>query len=107
MLVFFFFFNDTATTEIYTLSLHDALPIWFTLFLSLLVEALPFLLIGVLFSSALFLFVDERKLLAIAPKNAVLAALMGSAMGFLFPVCECGNVPVARRLLSQIGRAHV
>src|SRR5215510_16486591 len=25
---FFFFFNDTATTEIYTLSLHDALPIW-------------------------------------------------------------------------------
>src|SRR3712207_8257282 len=27
-LVIFFFFNDTATTEIYTLSLHDALPIW-------------------------------------------------------------------------------
>src|SRR3989442_3687690 len=27
-LVFFFFFNDTATTEIYTLSLHDALPIY-------------------------------------------------------------------------------
>src|SRR2546426_12159626 len=27
---FFFFFNDTATTEIYTLSLHDALPIWET-----------------------------------------------------------------------------
>src|SRR2546422_10361863 len=27
VLVFFFFFNDTATTEIYTLSLHDALPI--------------------------------------------------------------------------------
>src|ERR1019366_10741653 len=26
--VLFFFFNDTATTEIYTLSLHDALPIW-------------------------------------------------------------------------------
>src|SRR5256886_1804932 len=29
---FFFFFNDTATTEIYTLSLHDALPIWLGLF---------------------------------------------------------------------------
>src|SRR3989442_3220204 len=28
MLLFFFFFNDTATTEIYTLSLHDALPIF-------------------------------------------------------------------------------
>ena len=30
----FFFFNDTATTEIYTLSLHDALPIFFVLFSS-------------------------------------------------------------------------
>src|SRR2546422_11663088 len=29
-LFFLFFFNDTATTEIYTLSLHDALPIWNT-----------------------------------------------------------------------------
>src|SRR5439155_26033435 len=28
-IIFFFFFNDTATTEIYTLSLHDALPIYF------------------------------------------------------------------------------
>src|SRR5690349_22477809 len=28
MFLFYFFFNDTATTEIYTLSLHDALPIW-------------------------------------------------------------------------------
>src|SRR5258707_4946068 len=30
---FFFFFNDTATTEIYTLSLHDALPIYFGRFI--------------------------------------------------------------------------
>src|SRR2546430_9106279 len=29
LFIFFFFFNDTATTEIYTLSLHDALPILF------------------------------------------------------------------------------
>src|SRR6478609_2224712 len=29
LLHFFFFFNDTATTEIYTLSLHDALPIYY------------------------------------------------------------------------------
>src|SRR5688572_32104397 len=28
MVMLYFFFNDTATTEIYTLSLHDALPIW-------------------------------------------------------------------------------
>jgi uncharacterized protein len=78
-------------------SLNNAL----TLFFSLLVEALPFLILGVLFSSALLLFVDERKLIAIAPRNPLLAALLGSLIGCIFPVCECGNVPVARRLMVQ------
>jgi hypothetical protein len=72
-----------------------------TLFFSLLVEAIPFLLLGVFFSSALLLFVDERRLIAMVPKNPLLGALAGSMIGFLFPVCECGNVPVARRLLMQ------
>jgi len=73
----------------------------FTLFLSLLVEAMPFLLLGVLFSGLLLLWVDERKLVAAMPKNPLLGAILGSCVGFLFPVCECGNVPVARRLLLQ------
>ena len=72
-----------------------------TLFLSLLVEATPFLLLGVAFSSLLAILVDERKLVALTPKNPVLAAISGSLFGCLFPVCECGNVPVARRLLMQ------
>ncbi len=79
----------------------------FTLFFSLLVEALPFLLLGVLLSSFLLLFIDERKLINILPKNPVLGAIFGSCAGFLFPVCECGNVPVARRLLSQGAPAPV
>lgn len=73
----------------------------FTLFLSLLVEAIPFLLLGVLLSSVLLIFIDERWLMARMPTNPVLGALTGSCIGFLFPVCECGNVPVARRLIMQ------
>ena len=73
----------------------------FTLFLSLLVEAIPFLLLGVLLSGLLLFFVDERKLVAAMPRNPVLGAIVGSCGGFLLPVCECGNVPVARRLLLQ------
>jgi uncharacterized protein len=73
----------------------------FTLFLSLLVEAIPFLILGVLLSGLLLLFVDERKLMAVMPKHPLLGALAGSMAGFLFPVCECGNIPVARRLIMQ------
>ncbi|WP_298616062.1 permease [uncultured Thermosynechococcus sp.] len=73
----------------------------FTLFLSLLVEALPFLLLGILLSSGLLLFVDEQALIRRLPRSPLLGALVGSCIGFLFPVCECGNVPVARRLLIQ------
>src|SRR2546430_17155172 len=39
VLLIFFFFNDTATTEIYTLSLHDALPICFRNLLKILVRS--------------------------------------------------------------------
>jgi uncharacterized protein len=72
-----------------------------TLFFSLLVEAMPFLLLGVLFSSLLLIFVDERKLIAAVPRHPLLGALAGSLIGFFFPVCECGNVPVARRFILQ------
>ncbi|MEH2404307.1 permease [Nostoc sp.] len=62
---------------------------------------MPFLLLGVLLSSLLLFFVDERKLVEKMPKNPLLGALVGSMIGFLFPVCECGNVPIARRFLIQ------
>ena len=75
--------------------LHDA----FTLFLSLLVEAMPFLLLGVMLSSSLLFLISEKQLISKLPKNPILGSLAGSCIGFLFPVCECGNVPVARRLL--------
>jgi len=77
--------------------LHEA----FTIFLSLLVEAIPFLTFGVVLSSALLVFSDEKKLIAYMPRNPFLGAIAGSLVGFMFPVCECGNVPVARRFLMQ------
>ncbi|MGB3616457.1 MAG: permease [Elainellaceae cyanobacterium] len=72
-----------------------------TLFFSLMTEAMPFLLLGVIFSSVLLAIVDEARLVAVMPRNPLLGAIAGSLFGFLFPVCECGNVPVARRLLVK------
>src|SRR5258708_18982558 len=56
---FFFFFNDTATTEIYTLSLHDALPICLTAWAGLLQAAFGRLLFF-RFDMRLLLVEDDR-----------------------------------------------
>lgn len=72
-----------------------------TLFFSIVVEAIPFLLLGVLLSGILAVFVDERQLARLLPKGRWSSSLVGGLSGFLFPVCECGNVAVARRLILK------
>jgi uncharacterized membrane protein YraQ (UPF0718 family) len=73
----------------------------FTLFLSLLLESLPFLLLGILVSSWLLVFVDEHQLVAKLPRNPILGAIVGSSLGMLIPVTQYGNIPVTRRLLME------
>jgi len=46
-------------------------------------------------------FFSNQDLQHILPKNPLLSTLMGSGMGMVFPVCECGSVPLARRLMRR------
>lgn len=77
--------------------LHDA----FIVFMGILIEATPFVLLGVLISALLKRFLKTETLLKWIPKNRVFSVAMASTLGFFLPVCECGNIPVARRLLSK------
>lgn len=72
-----------------------------TIFLGVLIEAIPFLLLGVIVSQFLSIVMRGERGLAWLPRGrlASLASLAG--LGALFPVCECGNVPVARRLVTR------
>lgn len=70
------------------------------LFQGLLIEALPFLLIGVLISAGARWFAPGGRWLRRLPSHPLLGPLTGAALGFALPACECGNVPVARRMLS-------
>jgi hypothetical protein len=72
-----------------------------TVFLGIFIEALPFLMAGVLVSSAIHLFVTPEQVQQLSPRNPVLAALGGSFLGLAFPVCECGSIPATRRLLTK------
>ena len=72
-----------------------------TIFLGIFIEAAAFLLLGVLMSAIIQVFVTPDMLEKWIPKNRVGATLMGVFMGMIFPVCECGSVPAARRLMIK------
>ena len=77
------------------------LQIFSTRFLGIFIEAVPFLLMGSLVSGLLEVFVTREDIVRWIPRNPILATVSGAFMGFAFPVCECGVVPVTRRLFSK------
>ncbi len=72
-----------------------------TRFLGIFIEAIPFLLLGTVASGLIDNFVSADDIARWMPRNPILATLAGTFMGFLFPVCECGVVPVVRRLYAK------
>jgi uncharacterized membrane protein YraQ (UPF0718 family) len=81
--------------------LLQRLQTFVTIFLGIFIEAAPFLLAGSLVSGMIAVFVDQSMIDRYLPKNAVGGALAGGLMGLAFPVCECGVVPVVRRLYEK------
>ena len=68
---------------------------------SIFLEAAPFLLFGSLLSALLEVFLDPASLTRLAPKGRVAGVGLGLVAGMALPTCECGVVPVARRLLDK------
>ena len=68
---------------------------------SLLVEALPFILLGAAVSALIEVFVPASAFARLARLPRGLQMPVAGLGGFAFPVCECGSVPVARRLLLK------
>ena len=74
---------------------------FFLVLASLLIEAIPFVLLGALVSAAIEVFVPPRVFERIARLPRPLQLPAAGVAGMAFPVCECGSVPVARRLASK------
>ena len=83
-----------------TPSLEKISTAW-AIFQGLLLEAIPFLLLGVAIAGLARWLVPQTAWIQRLPKNPLLAPITGALMGFALPACECGNVPVARRLLAS------
>ncbi|EXG79066.1 permease [Cryptosporangium arvum] len=74
---------------------------WTTVFCAIVVQALPFLMLGVVLSGAITAFVPARFFSTILPKRAAFAVPVAGAAGALLPGCECASVPVAGRLMER------
>jgi uncharacterized membrane protein YraQ (UPF0718 family) len=70
-------------------------------FTSIVYEALPFIVLGVIIAGLLEEFVPQQAIAKIVPRNRVVAIALGGFLGLVFPMCECGIIPVMRRLLRK------
>jgi uncharacterized membrane protein YraQ (UPF0718 family) len=72
-----------------------------TVFVAIFLQAVPFLALGVTVSAAIGTFVPPTFLPRILPSRAAYAVPMAALAGAALPGCECGSVPIARRLVDR------
>lgn len=74
-----------------------------TVFCGVFVQAIPFLVLGVVVSGLIAVFVSPRRLARWLPRRPALAVVAAGVGGAALPGCECGSVPLARRLFGEGG----
>ncbi len=79
----------------------DSFSLFASFSVAIVLEAAPFLLLGALLSACIEQFVKPERLQALAPKSMPLQLLVGALAGIVLPTCECGVVPVTRRLMAK------
>lgn len=72
-----------------------------TVFVSISVQALPFLVLGTVLSGAIAAFVPPGAIERLLPRNRALAVPVAGLSGMALPGCECGSVPIAGRLVAS------
>jgi hypothetical protein len=77
------------------------LPDFSFLFLSILVEGAPFILLGTIISGFIDVYLPSGAMDRLLPRSRWRAVLVSGLLGIIFPVCECAVVPVIRRLVKK------
>jgi uncharacterized protein len=78
-----------------------SLPDFSYSFLSVLLEGIPFILLGTLLSGLIDQFLPARVMTRLLPRSPSLGIVLAGFLGLVFPMCECGIVPVIRRLIHK------
>ncbi|MGL5615935.1 MAG: permease [Sarcina sp.] len=71
------------------------------IFSSMVLEALPFILLGAVLSSLMQLFLTEEIINRIIPKSKILGSIIAAFLGIIFPICECVTVPITKSIMKK------
>ncbi|WP_082652113.1 permease [Gorillibacterium timonense] len=91
--------NHRALTM--TLPAADIIMSFKTMLIGIVLEALPFMLLGVAVSAFMQVFVSEQTLRKLIPNHPLGGIAVACLLCVLFPLCECGIVPIVRRLMAK------
>jgi uncharacterized membrane protein YraQ (UPF0718 family) len=80
---------------------NPRLQTWTTVFVSVMVQAVPFLVFGVALSAVIAVYVPRSFWSKALPKHPALAVPVASGAGVILPGCECGAVPIAGSLIRR------
>jgi uncharacterized protein len=72
------------------------------IFIGLMIESIPFVVVGVVISALVAKYLKSSLILKFKSKNRFISHIQAMFIGLALPVCECGNVPLAKRL-SLVG----
>lgn len=79
----------------------EQIQIFNTIFISILMQAFPFMLIGIFVSAAMEVFAPDQFVTRVFPSRFGLGFITAMFAGLIFPVCECAIVPVTTRLVKK------
>ena len=80
---------------------HPSLATWSTIFVAIVIQSTPFLVVGVLLSAVISALLSDKLLARAVPKNPALGVPVAGLAGIGLPGCECAAVPIAGSLMRR------
>lgn len=74
---------------------------FYTVFISILIQGIPFILVGSFVSAIIQIYITRDMFIKIFPKNTFLSCIIAAFAGLLFPICDCGTIPVVKGLIKK------
>ena len=103
--IFIFFFTALSAFSLLDFSISSqymtTLNKFYTVFISILIEGIPFILLGSFVSALIQIYVSKEFIIKVFPHNIFLSCIIAAFAGIVFPICDCGTIPVVKGFIRK------